>query len=386
MLETRKFYEGGDRGINETEFTGVLSGNLVTIKLLGDGVSSNSLYTLGRYVGFQWCAENSIRESLFRIECKLNYTKGDNFDRQQKLIAQFPEKYEKTRWNEAMKESQNESQTNTAELKQKKGSQVQYGQIIQLRHLFTGNYISVATDQISKEGGTQRVELAKGSEKVWVEFMPGTKTAKVGDIVRYGDSIVIMSKADQDNNYLHASNCSPLAAVEKVKISDESYSEHRVFMSEVNAGVLATHWRARLCADHRDLGTKENTVKVGDMFKLYHVNSECHLTVSKRDTNVQLMQKLREDPRSVALEVFLSNFQENEAALCWQLERTEEFVGGWANWDGFYRLRHVLTGMYLTYIMQRGEFRLASGTNMEGTVIQLYPINVIASMVCCHQH
>ncbi len=340
------------------------------------------MYTLGRAAGTQWLADNYIKESLFRIECKLNYTKAAAFDELQSTLLQYPAKYDKDKWNEAMKEVRNEDQTNEAELTQKKSSPIQYGQTVQLRHLFTRSYVTVAVHQIAKECGAQQVELGKGSEKAWLKFMPGTKTSKVGDLVRYGEAVLVMSKADQDNNFLHASNAGPLARVETGELlGDSPKSDQQVFITEVNDSVMASTWRARLCAGYRDLETKENVLKVGDMFKLFHVNSESYLTISKRDANIQLMQRLREDPRDVSLEVFLENFQENEAALCWQLERAEEFVGGPANWDGNYRLRHVLTGMYLTYFIQRGEFGLTSIANNGGTIIQVHPLNVLASVV-----
>ena len=345
------------------------------------------MYTLGRTACAQWNADNYVRESLFRIECKLNYAKSSAFDELQAHLSQFPVKYDKSYWNEAMKEARNEDQTNEAELNQKKGTPIQYGQTVQLRHLFTRSYVSVAVRHIAKECGTQQVELSRGSEKAWLKFMPGTKTAKVGDLVRYGEAMLVMSKADQDSNYLHASNASPLARVEQLPEEDyaadgaEKEQPQQVFVTEVNASVIASSWRARMCANYKDLETKDNVLKVGDMFKLYHVNTESYLTISKRDSNIQLMQKLRTDPREVSLEVFLENSQENEAALCWQLERAEELVGGPANWDGNYRLRHVLTGMYLTYFIQHGEFGLTSIANNGGTIIQVHPLNVLASVV-----
>jgi len=368
MLETIKGNLGSDKMLPDTEYVGVLS---------GDSITSQSVYTLGRYMGTQWSAENYVAQSLFRVECKLNYTKNENMEKLQQTLSKNPHKYDKLKWSEAMREARDEEQTNKAELAQKKGTPVQYGQIIQLKHLFTKTYITVFTQEISKEGGSQKISLTKGTEKAWFQFMPGTKTNKIGDLVRYGEAVIIMTKADNDNCYLHSSNIISLISLDTGKREQDDFlPESKIYVHEVNSSVQASTWKAKKCVDYNHMESKENVIKVGDMFKLYHVDTDSYLTLSKSNLNFNLMKTMKETGKATSLDVFLTNSQDNEAALCWELERVEDCVGGPANWDGLYKLRHVLTGLYLTYYIE-GDFKLESSQNFKKTLIRMHPLNLI---------
>jgi len=322
--------------------------------LCGDSITSKSLFTLSSNT--EWAAQKYIKQSLFVVECKQHYSKRS-------LLNQI--KHDKSKLALFIKDAREEEEINEIELKQNHGTPIKYGQRIQLRHIFTNSYITVSTNEIAKESGTQHVGLSKGSEGAWLRLMPSTEVAKIGDLARYGDSILIVSEADKDNCYLHSASCSALHSLEM--------KEANTNVLEVNVSVEGSNWRPIKYADSQAKDT-EQSIRIGDMVKLHHLNTKSYLTLSKKDLMWKLMKRLQKNAKDVSLDVYLSNMQNNEVALYWQLQGVENYLGGKGSWGRLYKLRHVLTGMYLTYSI-KGDFKLESNLNTKEAFIQLNPVN-----------
>lgn len=65
-----------------------------------------------------------------------------------------------------------EDSNNLYMTQQKLGTKIQYGEEIQLKHIFTGKYLSIDLNEMSDDHGAVKVSLQGLSPSSWIRFIP----------------------------------------------------------------------------------------------------------------------------------------------------------------------------------------------------------------------
>lgn len=210
------------------------------------------------------------------------------------------------------------------ELKQSLGKALTYGERVQLRHVHSMNFISVNNQTMATEAGSLQVIISEESnDKSWFELVPTSSLRKEGEIIRYNDSISLVLVSKKSRYYLHA---------------DESQHINIDSRVEVNASGGVSTWMVRRFMNFDQFGDTSSFVRTGDSFRIFHKISAAYLSTKDKE-------------KGKVPELILQKGNLTSNSL-WEIQRTVTFVGGTANWEEAYRIKHVVTGYFVQEQMQ----------------------------------
>mmetsp|Transcript_1137 Transcript_1137/g.2746 ORF Transcript_1137/g.2746 Transcript_1137/m.2746 type:complete len:3258 (-) Transcript_1137:2504-12277(-) len=306
-----------------------------------------------------------FRQCLFRIEPSRQYGFSNRLASYR--TKDFPNIEILEKLQEQVKE---ESQGNDAELEISLGRHITFGERIQLRHIHSDAYLTVSLN-IAKENGCLQIELDKvGSEASWFEIMPSNKLRQEGEPVRYSDMFTLSTTVEKSKYYLHMQ----VTSLTK-----------RTMNSEVNASDASTAWKAEKYISYADLKKNPNFVATGDSFRIMHQQYDGYLSVNPRDIDKILPKDItivpEEEARKLVKEAMCliadneydantANVVESEIFVeytksslnMWELERQNFFIGGTAQFNEIYRIKHIGSGLYMG-VDDEGKLKLMSNGN-----------------------
>ncbi|XP_067668084.1 inositol 1,4,5-trisphosphate-gated calcium channel ITPR2-like [Haliotis asinina] len=264
--------------------------------------------------------------------------------------------------------AQAEEEDNALEQKRQLGKKVLYGQVIQLRHLFTGKYVHVSTTKTSQtESNNMAVDLLNGNAKhAQFRIMPRYKVKAEGDVVQIDDQIVLDS-IKSSGQFLHVSRI--LLGVTSVyhnsaltKVS-ESY--------ELNLSVRQSGFT--VYRKYKPSTEDENKVKVGDLVRFYHKEMEAYL-VAEGLFNDELTEDVHLRMRPIDQANPKTMFPSSSAVTYWQIELQEgPITGGVLKWEQQCRIIHMCTRKYLT-VNDKSQVTLTSDYLDPNTVFRLHAV------------
>ncbi|XP_070538210.1 inositol 1,4,5-trisphosphate-gated calcium channel ITPR3-like [Ptychodera flava] len=242
-----------------------------------------------------------------------------------------------TKRNQASKlkiEADAEQNDNEQDQRRQHGKPVKYGQVIQLKHQFTGKYIHVSTTNTSStEYSNMLVEVLEyNSKNAQFKIMPRYKVKSEGDTVQVDDQVILES-FKSPGQYLHVS---------KTVFGQQSVNSTCL---ELNLSVRSSGF-SLYRYDEPDL-EHTDIIKAGSIFRLFHRELEAYLTAeglfdSEISENVHLRVRLTDQNNPKTL------FPSSSAIVYWQIEAEEGIMKGETmKWEQQCRIRHLVTRKYL---------------------------------------
>jgi len=255
----------------------------------------------------------------------------------------------------AMKE---EADGNAAEEERQHGTTIRYGDAVQLLHVSTQTFLSVAKQQ-AIEKGSKKAELVgkdEGSELCVFNVRPAFKTYMSGDIVSSGDLVVLELRKPIGGMYYYI-RMSELAAQDKdgsqlknlkgtlraLQVDNPAVED----VEEINAATAnsKTFWRMLRFKGCDDVESwpANNYFKAEDVVAFYHKEAEAYLHLDIADWKKGRAPCFRLSTR-------ISQKLRKKSSWMFKVESVQPLNGGDKIRSGDanqYRIKHVISNTYL---------------------------------------
>ncbi|XP_074653546.1 inositol 1,4,5-trisphosphate-gated calcium channel ITPR2-like [Tubulanus polymorphus] len=270
-----------------------------------------------------------------------------------------------------------EHQDNVAEYNRNIGKIVKYGQVVQLRHLFTGKYVHVSSTQGSvRDKNNMKVILSEHNAKHAQFRIHSRYKVKVeGDNVQYRD-IVVFESVKSPGQFLHSS---------------APWEIYPGFTgSELNLGIERTGFVLHKCYSPKP--GENDLIRSGSMFRLFHRELEAYLMTDGLFVDGSIlttdMSSVVEKADMIGLAdgVYLrlrpieqlknpkSLMPSTAANTYWQIEAASNILSGRPiYWEQHIRLRHVTTRKYL-FVDDYFDVGLSKDDDDPRTVFRFTPV------------
>ncbi|XP_013381715.1 inositol 1,4,5-trisphosphate receptor type 3 isoform X4 [Lingula anatina] len=251
-----------------------------------------------------------------------------------------------------------ENQDNISEQKRQHGKRVRYGEIIQLKHVFTDKYVHISTTQTShRDKNNMLISLHQYNGKhAQFRILPRYKVKSEGEYVQILDQIVYESFKSQ-GHYFHSS---VPWNIEKDMVG-----------SELNLGVAQTGFT--VVRYYRPSDENEANVRGSSFIRLFHKELEAYLVAEglfgepvQEEVHLRIREIDQLNPRTLS--------PPNSAITYWQVEPEDTILnGGVVRWEQQVRLRHVTTRRFLC-LDADFEVCLTAEENDPRSVFRFHPV------------
>ncbi|KAI0220817.1 Inositol 1,4,5-trisphosphate receptor type 3 [Lamellibrachia satsuma] len=281
---------------------------------------------------------------------------------------------------EAKKGADAENYDNISEQQRQLGKKVLYGQVIELRHVFSGLYVHVNTTRTSHtELSCMQVQLSRDPDKhAQFRILPRYKVKSEGDLVHVKDQVILES-VKSPSQFLHVSN--------------EAFGKHSIYHNCRELNVSLRPSRFKLFRRHKPDGHHAKMLKAGDAVRLLHRELEAYMCAEglyDEDT-------LTEDVHLHVLpcEKTQKGLRPSTSGIVyWMLEKEDGPVNGSEmSWIQHCRIKHMTTRRYLK-VDAKLQLTLTDDLHDPWTLFSLHPIikesedndMMEADAHCCIEH
>ncbi|XP_046366515.2 inositol 1,4,5-trisphosphate receptor type 3-like isoform X5 [Haliotis rufescens] len=260
--------------------------------------------------------------------------------------------------NQAKMAAEAENKDNEAEQKRQHGKRVRYGEIVQLKHTFSGKFVHMSTTHTSmKDKNNMKVSMHEFNAKnAQFRILPRYKVKSEGEVVQLYDQIVFES-VKSPGHYFHT--------------SDPFQIDNFSCGSELNLGVERSSFT--LIGSMRENLELDKFVRGGSVIRLFHKELEAYLVaeglfdeVVTEDVHFRVRAIDQHRPKSLS--------PSTSGITYWQIEAEHSILDGDVlRWEQQIRLRHMLTRQYLC-IDSRSEVSLCPDPSDPRTVFRLHSV------------
>ncbi|XP_055891550.1 inositol 1,4,5-trisphosphate receptor type 1-like isoform X4 [Biomphalaria glabrata] len=268
-----------------------------------------------------------------------------------------------------------ENADNMSEQKRQQGKKVRYGEIVQLKHVFTGKYIHMCTSQTSQRDKNNMMIMLQefNAKNAQFRILPQYKVKSEGEVVQIYDQIIFES-IKSPGHFFHASSGFQV--------------DHFTFGSELNLGVERSGFTlVRFCKENpelelfvkRGISVIPKYIKGGSVIRLFHKELEAYLVAEGlfddevtedaeivQDVHFRIRVMDQHKPRTLSPPSSGNTF--------WQIEaETSILYGEIIRWEQQVRLRHMTTRKYLC-IDANHEISLTVDNEDPKTVFRLHSV------------
>ncbi|XP_078335085.1 inositol 1,4,5-trisphosphate-gated calcium channel ITPR2-like [Crassostrea virginica] len=251
-----------------------------------------------------------------------------------------------------------ENADNAAEQKRQMNKRVRYGEIVQLKHVFTNKYVHMCTSQTSQQDKNNMMVMLNefNAKNAQFRILPQYKVKSEGEVVQIYDQIVFES-IKSPGHFFHAS--SPFQI------------DHSTYGSEVNLGVERSGFT--LVRYHKGISEHDQFVRGGSVVRLFHKELEAYMVAEglfddevTEDVHFRIRVMDQHKPRTLSPPTSGNTF--------WQIESENSILNGDVlRWEQQVRLRHMTTRKYLCMDGTK-EISLTDDNEDPQTVFRLYSV------------
>lgn len=236
----------------------------------------------------------------------------------------------------------NERKINDSYMTSKYGSELRYGDVIQLLHVKSKKFINVVGKSVARaEKENIRVSLHEtGTPNSWFIIQPRFKINRNGDFV-FSNTEIVLRVAERNNEYLHCAD----------RLLE-------LYPREINASLEATSWVLNVFQS--SLSTDDaNALLTSQLIYLHDPETLSNLSIFTRPPCISTEDDesdMSEDDSMMALsangEVIIDPMGNTLSSnALWMLELKNPALGGVVQWKTeLVRLKHVNSGKYFTMI------------------------------------
>lgn len=264
-----------------------------------DGVTDMCIKIIPHNNDSQQNASNLYKQCLFRIEVQQNCMfneratklrqlkenteqrlkkmvkeKGSemNFEQQAQMKKEIERIVKDLEENNKRKKIQDEN--NRYEQKYRRGNKLTYGTPIQLKHLFSDNYLCLSTNTVSFTPGSSMLTLSESTEQCWFTLEPSEEHSTSGMVVNYHDFFKIKSINSKTPFYLHV-----LQKPDDEFTNSQTFSLIASSRPSILKAKLFMHYQTAttMIADDEE---EAANVPSGECIRLKQLETESYLTTS----------------------------------------------------------------------------------------------------------
>jgi hypothetical protein len=255
---------------------------------------------------------------------------------------------------------QNEAELNATLQIEKAGEPIQFGMVIQLRHINSGKWLTANTGAVAV---TERESLecslsGEVSKRCWFTVMPSSSLTSEGSKV---ENYVDLLLGESENGFLHASG---LAVAKTSKTSAQKTPDY-----EANISMNPTVWKFQLYTAHYRAADQ---ISCGTVVQFYDPMVDGYLrALGRREREL-----VGEDERECLV---LSSQSDNRSSSMWVLERGTISQGGIIEHGDDLCFRHLASGKYMRLSSSKRGLTasLVSDRLYDGTRFAMRPMSMV---------
>lgn len=282
-----------------------------------------------------------FEEALFHVQPQYQYSafRECNEFEEAFITNQEPDKKTLVLFHMLKRGVQNEIKLNNDYTMQKHGQKLLFGDIIQLRHVKSGKFITVIPGELARdEKENIRLSLTRdGNPYSWFQILPRFKIDHEGDNI-YDENEVVFKIVERPNEYIHTSDIAPAAADKAV---------------EVNSSLERTSWAMKTYESVLTRKLDPGVLAVSQIVFIHEPETKSNLTIFSQidegeEQDVDSQEEV-EKPSDIVLLPMGTNVELNSNVL-WVIEAISVAEGGPIMWRGqTIRLRNLNSGLYINF-------------------------------------
>ncbi|XP_065833160.1 inositol 1,4,5-trisphosphate-gated calcium channel ITPR1-like isoform X3 [Oscarella lobularis] len=246
---------------------------------------------------------------------------------------------------QAAKRYHAEQEENQQEQNRQRGRYLEYGQVVELLHLYTNQYLSASTATTSQlEPNNMQIKISSyGRKNSRFKVLPRYKVRFIGDKVMVGDQIQLES-VKTEGHFLHCSLLSFGAeeTPDRLTSTEEGSKELNLSANQSALTILRHYSPEKHCPF--------NAVRAGSIIRLFHQEVEGYLVAEGSFVEPELTENVHLRLRPVDQDRMKTLCPSTSAITYWQIELEKSpMTGEIIKWEQRCRFRHVCTSKYLCF-------------------------------------
>ncbi|KAI0214641.1 Inositol 1,4,5-trisphosphate receptor [Lamellibrachia satsuma] len=262
---------------------------------------------------------------------------------------------------EAKSDAETEIAENKAEQQRQWGKVIYYGQVVQLKHMYTNKYVHISTTNTSlTEANSMRVLLCDYNAKhAHFRVMPRYKIKAEGDVVHVNDQLILES-VKSSGQCLH--------------VSDTYFGGGYVYSDSYELNLSVGPSSFTIYRRRSPSKTDDNYILANSPVQIFHKAIEACMSAEGVFVEKSVGENVHFRVKSGDLRKPTSMKPSTSAIIYWQIELENDVISGQEiRWLQHCRIKHMVTRKYL-FVDNNGVVSLTDDRLDPNTVFLLHPV------------